>query len=212
MNHSDSVVALAVAMAKAQGAMTDPKRTSENPYFKSKYADLGEVVAVSRASLAANGLSVVQTVASNPEVVAVTTTLLHESGQWMTDTASFPLGDKTTIQQVGSVVTYLRRYSLMAILGLAPVDDDGNSGPEVEKPPVAKPVTPVAPEPPPRPDDQMEVIREIKGIIEHYGIEGKERDYWRTETARATTVEGLVAVMGKLKAAEKELMNEADKP
>jgi hypothetical protein len=84
---------------------------------------------------------------------------------------------------------------------------------DVEQDEVAEPRTVSQPDPPPsRPEDQMEVIREIKGIIEHYGIEGKERDYWRTETARATTVEGLVAVLGKLKAEEKEMMNEADKP
>jgi len=81
---------------------------------------------------------------------------------------------------------------------------------DVEQDEVVEPRTVTPTEPPPRPEDQMEVIRTIKGIIEHYGIEGKERDHWRTKTARATTVEALVKVLEELQAAEKELDVAAD--
>lgn len=198
MNHSDEITALAGALAKAQGAMTDPKRTSENPYFKSSYADLGEVVKVSREPLSKNGLSVVQTVASNTEVVAVTTTLLHESGQWMSDTASFPLGDKTTIQQVGSVVTYLRRYSLMAILGLAPVDDDGNSGPEVEKP-KERAIPPAA----------QAVIADITKMLAQSAAAESEKNVYRKKVANAHSVKELDAIRSEV-AAMMELDSAAD--
>jgi hypothetical protein len=181
MNHSTDITALAAAVAKAQGAMVDPKRTSENPYFKSSYADLGEVVRVSRAPLAANGLSVVQTVASNMESVAVTTTLLHESGQWLTDVASFPLGEKTTIQQVGSVVTYLRRYSLMAILGLAPVDDDGNSGPEVSRPTGERKIPPEA----------QAIISDINKMLGVSTMPESEKNVYRKKVANAHSVKEL---------------------
>lgn len=123
-NQSEEIKDLAVALNKVQQedlfALTD----KENPFFKSKYADLSSVWSVARKPLNENGLSVVQTMRvgerDNPIIV---TTLLHESGQWIRGELEMPAPKKDP-QQFGSAVTYGRRYSLAAMLGICPVDDD----------------------------------------------------------------------------------------
>lgn len=125
MTRSDSVGALAAALAKAQGAIKGAAKTSENPYFKSRYADLAAVWDACREALSANGLSVVQTMDSSDTAVCVETTLLHSSGEWISGSQLIkPVDDKP--QSWGSAITYARRYGLAAIVGVAPEDDDGN--------------------------------------------------------------------------------------
>ena len=123
---SDQINELALALAKAQGALHGAVKGSENPFFKSSYADLAAVMEACREPLSANGLSYVQLPGNNGREVTVTTFLLHSSGQWMRSTVgAAPL--KTDAQALGSVITYLRRYALSAIVGIAQVDDDGNA-------------------------------------------------------------------------------------
>ena len=121
---------LATALAKAQGEMEGAKKENANPFFKSRYADLASVWEACREPLSKNGLSVVQTTsATNDETgvtVHVSTMLMHSSGQWVRDTISVKPKENTP-QGVGSTITYLRRYALSAIAGVAPEDDDGNA-------------------------------------------------------------------------------------
>ena len=129
MEMSTNVDALAAALAKAQGEMENAKKSSDNPYFKSKYADLAEVLSVAREPLAKNGLSIMQAsegVANG--YMSVTTLLLHSSGQFIKATGTFPVG-KQDPQGAGSALTYARRYSLAAMLGIAQEgeDDDANA-------------------------------------------------------------------------------------
>lgn len=129
MEMSANVDALAAALAKAQGEMENAKKSSDNPYFKSKYADLAEVLSVAREPLAKNGLSIMQAsegVANG--YMSVTTLLLHSSGQFIKATGTFPVG-KQDPQGAGSALTYARRYSLAAMLGIAQEgeDDDANA-------------------------------------------------------------------------------------
>ena len=126
MKTSDTIEALAAALSAAQATMRAAKKTSTNPHFRSKYADLAQCIAAARQPLADNGLAVVQGIEANEagDVVCVTR-LLHSSGQWIEAATTVPVGQKRTAQAVGSATTYARRYALCGMVGLASDDDDG---------------------------------------------------------------------------------------
>ena len=127
MKQSDTIGKLAEALAKAQGAIKGAVKDSTNPHFKSRYADLASIWDACRAALSANGLAVVQMPeAADPGTVALTTTLMHSSGEWVSATVTARLPQDNP-QGVGSALTYLRRYALAAAVGVAPDDDDGNA-------------------------------------------------------------------------------------
>ena len=117
---------LFAALAKAQGDIEGAKKDSDNPHFKSKYADLASVWAAVRAPLAKNGLAVMQWPRTVGNGVEVETILAHASGQYMSDVFWVPCS-KMDAHGLGSATTYARRFSLASILGVAPEDDDGNS-------------------------------------------------------------------------------------
>lgn len=126
MRQSETIAKLADALAKAQAEMHNPSKNSENPHFRNKYADLSEVVNVTRPALAKHGLSVAQFPGFSDGVVTVETMLMHASGEWLAGTVSAP-AQKQDPQGIGSAVTYLRRYSLAALCGVAQEDDDGDA-------------------------------------------------------------------------------------
>lgn len=126
MNKSESIASLAKALAKAQGEVENASKASVNPHFKSKYADLAEVLNTVRPVFASCGLSFVQMPSFLDGIVSVETMLVHESGEWISETASSPI-TKQDAQGVGSAITYLRRYSLAAFAGIAQEDDDANA-------------------------------------------------------------------------------------
>jgi hypothetical protein len=123
----------AKAFVTAQKGMESVKKASSNPAFKSKYADLSEVVEAVVPALNAAGIGVMQFPAFDGETVSITTVFLHESGASVTGTLGLR-PSKFDPQGVGSATTYGRRYSLLAMTGTAPEDDDGNaaSGPRQE--------------------------------------------------------------------------------
>jgi len=127
---SDNIDALAAALAKAQAVMPVAKMNATNPFLKNKYADLGSIIEASRNALADNGLSVSQLVEGDDNKIGVSTMLMHSSGQWLESTVSMALGEergKSAAQVAGSIITYLRRYSLASMLGIyADEDADGN--------------------------------------------------------------------------------------
>jgi hypothetical protein len=126
MNRSEQINELAAALAKAQGDLKGAVKDSANPFFKSKYADLASVWDACRTPLSKNGLSIIQTHVPSPDEVVVETTLAHSSGQWISSVLSAkPV--KNDPQGIGSCITYLRRYSLSSMVGIAPEDDDGNA-------------------------------------------------------------------------------------
>ena len=129
MQRSDTIGELAKALAAANLEITNPALDAVNPHFKSRYASLGAIINAVRLPLARHGISAVQTVSTDGGAVGVTTTLLHASGEWMAETAMSALPDRATVQQLGSVITYLRRYALASITGIVGEDDDdGNAG------------------------------------------------------------------------------------
>jgi len=147
MNQSESIAKLSEALAKAQGVMAGASKDSSNPFFKSKYADLSAVWDACRKPLSDNGLGVVQTsefLPDHPDMVCIETILCHASGEWIRGRLAVkPV--KADPQSVGSCITYLRRYSLQSMVGIAPEDDDGNAASgqgEAKKKRIPDPVSP----------------------------------------------------------------------
>ena len=125
MNKSESIAALAKALAAAQGDMENPTKNAVNPHFKNKYADLAELTRATRPVLASHGLAISQWLGYEDGKVTVETILMHESGEWISNLATTP-APKQDPQGVGSAQTYLRRYSWAAVCGVAQEDDDAN--------------------------------------------------------------------------------------
>ncbi len=125
MMQSEQINELAAALAKAQGGMENAAKNKANPHFKSTYADLAAVLDAIRAPLSNNGLSTVQTMVITERCIVLRTTLLHSSGQF--SATEYPIAGNLAPQQMGSAITYGRRYSLAALVGIAQDDDDAES-------------------------------------------------------------------------------------
>jgi hypothetical protein len=136
MNLDKATPELFAALAKAQGEVENASKSSSNPHFKSKYADLAEVLNTVRPTFAKNGLGILQSTEFDGAMVSVTTTITHQSGGFVTSTASC-VPSKTDGQGIGSATTYLRRYSLAAMSGIAQEDDDGQAAAHNGKPSAA---------------------------------------------------------------------------
>jgi hypothetical protein len=155
MTRSESIAALAKALAAAQRELEGASKDATNPHFKSKYADLAAVWESCQKVLPKNGIAVIQPVSVVNGEVVVTTMLVHESGEFIS--CELPLvPSQSTPQAVGSAITYGRRYGLSAMVGVAPEDDDGNAASAGDKTPFVRPnptplVTPRAGAPQVRP-------------------------------------------------------------
>lgn len=126
MDTSNATPELFDALASAQGRIENATKNAANPHFRSKYADLAEVLNTIRPVFAEFGLSLIQSPWYDGSVAHVTTVLAHKSGGYITSTASC-VPAKSDAQGIGSATTYLRRYSAAAIAGIAQEDDDGNA-------------------------------------------------------------------------------------
>ena len=126
MNLDNRTPELFAALAKAQNALENAHKGSLNPRFKNRYADLAEVLNTVRPVFSECGLSIVQETSFDGSLVSVTTALCHEKGGYITAIASC-VPAKADAQGVGAATTYLRRYSLAAVTGVAQEDDDGQS-------------------------------------------------------------------------------------
>ena len=122
---SEQIGSLTKAMASFQATVENASKKSINPAFKSKYADLAEILNTVREDLGKHGLALVQFPSFQDGVASVETILSHESGEWMAGLCSAPV-TKQDAQGVGSAITYLRRYSIAAVCGIAQEDDDAN--------------------------------------------------------------------------------------
>lgn len=126
MIQSASITKLAPALLAAKANITNPKKASANPFFKSKYANLGSVIDCSEDALAEQGLFVTQIVCVEPNSGkdALLTLLIHSSGEHIGGYYVLnPL--KSDPQGIGSAITYARRYALQSLLGMNAEDDDG---------------------------------------------------------------------------------------
>ena len=145
MKQSESITDLATALCLAQAEMGGAVKDSNNPFFKSSYADLTSVIKVIKQPFANHGLSFVQlpVTSDGGKGVGVSTMLMHNSGQWIQSEYLLPM-DKITPQGAGSAITYARRYALQSLVGIPAVDDDSemamyrNSPPPVVEPPAKR--------------------------------------------------------------------------
>ena len=127
MNQSESIANLAIALSIVQGKLTHAIKDSNNPFFKSKYADLESVWDSCRSLLSENGLAVMQFPGEYYDgTMHLTTILTHKSGEWIGQDMSVPV-TKPDAQGAGSALTYMRRYALAAVVGVVQADDDGNA-------------------------------------------------------------------------------------
>jgi hypothetical protein len=134
MTHSEQINEIAAALSLAQRTMRGAKKDSSNPHFKSRYADLSSVWDACRDALTAQGLAVVQSAGHQDGALVVTTMLVHTSGQWFRDAVMVPVKDSGP-QALGSAITYGRRYTLAAFVGVAPEDDDAEAAEARTAPP-----------------------------------------------------------------------------
>jgi len=118
---------IASAFVKAQKAFGPALKSSTNPHFRSRYADLSACVEAVIDALNANGIALMQKTYECKEGVMVETVFVHESGEVMESGMLHVPAVKHDAQGFGSALTYARRYSLMAACGIAPEDDDGNA-------------------------------------------------------------------------------------
>lgn len=160
---------IASALVKAQKGFGAALKTSSNPHFKSRYADLAACVEAVIDSLNENGLALIQQTHECDSGVIVETTFIHESGEVFSAGKLHVPASKHDAQGYGSALTYARRYSLMAACGIAPEDDDGNAA--TASPPKAQPVKKVG-------QDEINTITklaasagvELPAIAKAYGI------------------------------------------
>lgn len=115
------------ALVRAQREFGAALKTSANPAFKSRYADLAVCLDAVAPALHRHGLALLQRTHPDADGVAVETLLIHESGETISGGILRLPAAKRDPQGFGSALTYARRYSLMAVCGIAPEDDDGNA-------------------------------------------------------------------------------------
>ena len=118
---------IAAALVKAQKAFGPALKSSTNPHFKSRYADLAACVEAVIDGLNANDIALMQNTHECENGVIVETMFIHASGQTLSAGRLHVPAAKHDPQGYGSALTYARRYSLMAACGIAPEDDDGNA-------------------------------------------------------------------------------------
>ena len=125
MKHSETVGKVAAALCKAQPKVGIALKNAVNPHLRNKYADIGAVWDAISSALEQHGLAVTQMPSpSDDGKLHLTTTLWHESGEYMSSTMVMPIS-KQDPQGYGSALTYARRYSLAALMGVTQDDDDG---------------------------------------------------------------------------------------
>lgn len=130
MKSSESIKNIATALNKAQGAMGAVTKGATNPFFKSKYADINDVIQTIKESLNGNGITYLQPLKvieiGGEKVNVVETILLHTSGEYISSETEIVQASKNDPQKFGAAVTYSRRFGLQSIIGLPAEDDDGN--------------------------------------------------------------------------------------
>ena len=127
LNSSESTVEITKSLVAVQKAMVPVKKSADNPFFHSKYAPLDKVAPQALKLLGENDIAVIQPVTHIDGTSALSTCLLHTSGEYIVSTQPLIL-DKDNPQGQGSAITYARRYGLMSMIGMvADEDNDGNS-------------------------------------------------------------------------------------
>ena len=129
MVKSDKTIDLDTALIKAKTQYKPLIKEVTNPYFKSKYADLPAVLAAVEPALHDNGILIASSFETEGNLLTVFTELVHaETGEYRASKATSILKDPTDPQKTGSIITYLKRYAVVTLAGIAAdTDDDGNA-------------------------------------------------------------------------------------
>ena len=180
---------LALALSKAQGEFEKARKNSSNPFFKSKYADLAEVISATRPALSANELAILQFTSGSTTEATVTTRLIHSSGQWIESSVSGKPA-RPEIQAQGGIITYLRRYSMSAILSISQEDDDSEGAMGRGQTKERKPTLKLS-------DKQVQSLMIL--LADHSDIEMRiNKKYKRLENISASEFDNVVSVINKL--------------
>lgn len=179
---SETTAELSTALAKAQAGMKAATFNRTNPHYKNRYADLASVLDAIRKPLADNGLSVTQTTEIRDGGFVLLTTLRHATGQWVS--SEYPLPTAAKPQELGSALTYARRYSLSAIACIAADEDDDaegarESGQTASTPKAKSPIKPQAAEAPVNPET---------GEVSPHAIKGGDAVQWGATLVAAVNV------------------------
>jgi ERF superfamily len=135
MKTSESIEHLSTALAAAQGALKNPPKNKINPHFKSAYVDLSDGLSAVRECFSKHGLTFIQGTSLMDGIIVLNTRIAHKSGQWIE--SDYPVGGYGKPQEMGSAMTYARRYALFAMVGVAGEDDDdGNAAQAAETTPI----------------------------------------------------------------------------
>jgi hypothetical protein len=159
--------AIASALVKAQREFGPALKSSTNPHFRSKYADLSACIEAVITALNNNGIYLMQLTDEHDGGVKVSTTFIHESGEQLSAGSLFMPAIKHDAQGYGSALSYARRYSLMAACSLATEDDDGNQATKTA-PQQAVPIK-ATPKP---------VVQEVAQVVPPKKVEGSDSQ-WR---------------------------------
>jgi hypothetical protein len=124
---SQEINHLTEALSKAQAMIEGAKEDSSNPFFKSRYADLTSIWEACKKPLTDNGIAIFQTTEIIDGRICLVTTIAHSSGQWMRGYLPLALKEFPTPQEIGSAITYSRRYTLAAIAGICPAGEDDDA-------------------------------------------------------------------------------------
>jgi hypothetical protein len=165
MKTSDNIEHLSTALAAAQGALKNPPKNKVNPHFKSHYVDLSDGLTAIRECFSKNGLAFIQGTTVIDGMIVLNTRIVHKSGQWVE--SDYPVGGLGRPQEMGSAMTYARRYSLFGLVGVAGEDDDdGNAAQAAETTPVKGKSASKQMEPGLSPDDSTKLFGVIKGAMD----------------------------------------------
>jgi len=208
---SDALSNIAAALCKVQATVSPALKEAKNSHLGNKYADLGSVWDACRDALIENQVAVIQMPTTDePGYIGLTTRLLHSSGEWVEGHFRVPALDvksKTeTAQAVGSALTYMRRYSLAAALGITQEDDDGHAATQSRQPQAqpAQQARQQASRPAPaqtatqRPAESQarasgEVIAINKKLGEDFGFKASDRDNAISFVAYLAGIPGLAS-------------------
>jgi len=132
MKTSIEINDIALALSSAQASFTGAKKLNKNPFFNATFSDLASVITAISLPFYENNLSFIQAAEYKSGMIAITTRIMHKSGQWVESITKIPTL-KQDPQGFGSAISYARRYGLQSLAGLPSVDDDGHYSSAVEQ-------------------------------------------------------------------------------
>jgi hypothetical protein len=203
MQSSGTIKEIATALSKFQAEVKNPANSANNPFFKSKYAPLNEILNDVRPLLAKNGLSILQFPSGDGQNIVVTTALLHDSGEWIESEPLVLKAVKADPQGAGSCITYARRYAVAAILGISSEDDDdGNAAThgkgEPEKKTSSKATPPKQDKPVPSPEKiNQKAMSALHAKAAEIGMSHEELSLLAQEKYRVDGMASLTTEQGR---------------